>query len=268
MISPQKWMLKRPGILLPVFFLSLLQVSVAGQDLVREPAVAALGGCYVARTGFMAASQNQAGLAWNETHSLSLQHSRPFMALGLSVLAVQIKGQRGGWGAVGSTFGIAGLRWSSLWLSYGKNLSPVISAGLGMHIQTFSLPEKSFYHPGLDLALGLQARFSELWILGAHVETKNSRQNMLLSAGCSYSIFGTATLYADLHLMPGRRIRLSGGLEWDLRHTFSILLGFTNQPVTWSAGLVFPHKKLVMQLAFQYVPEQGSIPHSSLHYVW
>jgi len=268
MISPQKWMLKRPGILLPVFFLSLIPAAVTGQYHVPEPAVAALGGSYVARAGFMAASHNQAGLAWIETHSLSLQHSRPFMELGLSVLAAQIKDQRGGWGVVVSTFGITGLRQSSLWFSYGMNLSPFLSAGLGMHFQTFSIPEKSFFHPGLDLALGLQARLSEHWVLGAHVETKNSRQSMLISAGCSYSFFKTATCYSELHIYPGQGIQLASGLEWDLRKKLNMLLGFTTQPITWSAGLAILHKKLVMQLAFQYITENGSIPHTSLHYVW
>ncbi|MEN8203632.1 MAG: hypothetical protein ABFS28_13630 [Bacteroidota bacterium] len=268
MISPQTWMLKRPGIMLPVFFLSLFPVFITGQSVAQESSRAALGGTFVTGSGFMSACQNQAGLGWIEHHSLSLQHSRPFMELGVSVLAAQIKDPKGAWGTVFSTFGITGLRQSSVWLSYGMRLSPSLSAGLGMHFHTFSIPEKSFFHSGLDLALGLQTRISEHWVLGVHMATESSRQSMCISAGCAYSFFNTATCYSELHIKPGQGIQLANGLEWSLRKQFSLMLGISNLPLTWSAGVAVLRQNWVMHLAFQYVTENGSIPHSSLHYVW
>jgi len=268
MISPRKWIWKRPGILLPVFFLSLFPATGNGQYVIPESAAAALGGAFVAGSGYMAASQNQAGLGWADQHSLSLQHSRPFMVLGISVLAARLKDRKGAWGTVLSTYGITGLRQSSLWISYGMRLSPHLSAGLGMRFQTYSIPEKSFYHPGLDLALGLQTRISDQWVLGAHMASESSRQGMCLSAGFSYSFFNTATSYSEFHVRPGQRIQLSQGLEWALQNKISLMMGISNLPVTWAVGLAVLRNNWAIHLAFQYVTERGSIPHSSFHYAW
>jgi len=261
-------MLRRPGILLPVFFLSQFPARAEGQIAIQEASIAALGGAFVTRTGFMAASHNQAGLAWIEDHSITLQHSRPFLELGISVIAAQIKGQKGGWGTALSTFGITGLRQTSLWLSYGMRLSPSISAGVGMHFNTFSIPELSFYHPELDLAMGIQARINKHWVLGAHIATARSMESMCISAGFSYSFFETATCYSELHLRSGHRIQVANGIEWSLREKVRLMLGINNLPYTWSAGLAILRKSWVMHLAFQYISGSGTLPHTSFHYVW
>jgi hypothetical protein len=268
MISPQLWKLKRPGILLPVFFLSLFPGSGAGQTPIPGSAVAALGRTFVSRSGYMAACQNQAGLGWAEVHSLSLQHSRPFMELGISVVAARLKLEQGALGLTFSSYGITGLRQSSMWISYGMKLSPQLSAGLGMQVQSSSIPEKSFYHPGLDLALGIQIKIPDRWVLGAHVASESFRQGMCISPGCAYTFFNTATLYLEFHIRPGQRIQLSHGLEWAIGDRISLMTGISNLPATWSGGLSVQHSKWAIHLAFQYISESGSIPNSSLHYAW
>jgi hypothetical protein len=261
-------MLKRPGKLLPVFFLSLFPVAVKGQYMVPESTTAALGGTFVTRSSFMVASQNQAGLGWAEHHSLGIQHSRPFMELGISALAARAKTRKGSLGSVLSSCGIRGLRHTSLWISYGMKLSPQLSAGLGMQVQSFSIPGQAFYHPELDLALGIQLRISDHWGLGTHISSENSRQDLCISAGCAYSFFQSATLYAECHIRTGQRIQFSQGLEWAIPNRLSLMLGISNLPLTWSAGLLVLHKQWGIHLAFQYVAESGSIPYTSLHYAW
>lgn len=267
-ISPQKWIWKRPGILLPVFFLSLFPAIAAGQLFVQEASVAALGGAFVARSGFMAAGHNQAGLAWIEDHSITLQHSRPFLELGVSVFACQLKDHKGGWGLVFSTFGITGLRQSSLWLSYGKKLSPLISVGLGMQFQTFSIPEKGIYQPGLNFALGLQARINKKWVLGAHVATISLKHSMYISLGCAFSFFETATCFSELHFKAGHGIQLANGIEWPMGSKLTFMLGINTLPFTWSTGLAILKRSWILQLSFQYVTGNGVFPYTSLHHVW
>lgn len=268
MISPPRWMLKRPGILLPVFFLSLIPATGIGQYVVPESETAALGRTFVSRSGYLTAGHNQAGLGWTEFHSLSLQHSRPFMELGISVLAARVKTRNGALGMVVSTYGIKGLRQSSVWISYGMRLSPKLCAGLGMQVRNFSIPEKNFYQPGLDLALGIQLKLSEAWMLGAHVASESFRQRMCISAGCAYSFFNTATVYSEFHVRSEQHIQLSHGLEWAFQNSLSLMMGISNLPLCWSAGLAVQHNKWVIHLAFQYLTESGSIPYSSLHYAW
>lgn len=268
MISPHLWKLKRPGFVLPVFFLCLFSGSGSGQTPVPESAVAALGRTFVCRSNYMSASQNQAGLGWAESHSLSLQHSRPFMELGISALAARLKLEKGALGMALSSYGIRGLRQSSLWISYGMRLSPQLSAGLGMQVQSSSIPEKSFYHPGLDLAMGIQVKISDQWVLGAHIASEHYRQVICLSTGCAFTFFNSATVYAELHLRTGRRIQLSQGLEWAIRDRISLMTGISNLPLCWSGGLALRQSKWVIHLAFQYINQSGSIPYSSFHYAW
>jgi len=96
MISPPGWMLKRPGILIPVFFLSLVYGPVIGQVQWPGTAAAALGNSYVCRQGYMCTIQNQAGLGFIEQSSISIQHGRPYLLkeLGISSISGQfISGQ-------------------------------------------------------------------------------------------------------------------------------------------------------------------------------
>jgi hypothetical protein len=216
----------------------------------------------------MAASQNQAGLAWAESHSISLQHSRPFLELGISALAARLKVEKGALGMALSSYGIIGLRQSSLWISYGMRLSPQLSAGLGMQVQSSSMPEQRFYHPGLDLAMGIQVKLSDQWVLGAHIASEHYRRIICLSTGCAFTFFNSATAYAELHIRPGRRIQLSHGLEWGIRDGISLMMGFSNLPLCWSGGMELRQGKWVIHPAFQYISQSGSIPYSSLHYAW
>lgn len=277
MTSPLWWILKRPGHIFPVFFLSLFFLKAASQAFGQDASLAALGDSFVARADFSLASQNQAGLAWINAHSVSMSHTRPFMELGLNSLSLQYSSARGGLASSFSSYGIQGLRQSSFWISYGMNLSPVLSAGLGMHCWSSSLPEKRIYHPGLSMALGLQARLNEHWVIGAHVlhpavwklaPEDLANHPMIISAGCSFSFFETATLYSELRLAPERRIQWANGIEWNLSKPIGLMLGIHNLPLTWSAGIRALRKRMEVQIAFQYINDTGSIPHTSLHYAW
>ena len=169
MISPQKWNLKRPGLLIPVFFLCLIPVSA--QLPWPKASVAACGGCFVARSGYTNAMYNQAGLGWISKNSISLQHSLPFIISGLGISSVsgQIQVGEGAFGAAFSTFGIRGLNTSSAWVSYGMKLHPGITAGMGIHLWNYSIPEQVIFHPGFSCALGIQARINEKLVIGGHL---------------------------------------------------------------------------------------------------
>jgi hypothetical protein len=277
MVFPLLWMIKGPGFLLPVFFLSLFLGRLNGQIAGQEASVSALGGAFVSRSGYSCAIQNQAGLAWVDDHSVSLNHSRPYLELGISSIGLQVNTEKGALGTFFSSYGIPGLRQSSFWVSYGMTLTSVLSVGLGMHFWTYSLPEKMIHHPGISLALGLQARINDQWILGVHVlhprvweNTVNDLSSlaMTISVGCSYSFFKTATVYSELHMAPGKRIQWASGIQWTIRRAIGFMLGIHNQPFTWSAGLTLVHKRCEMQIAFQYVTDTGTIPSTSIHYAW
>ena len=279
MIYPRRWMLKRPGRMIPVFFLLSFQASLCSQIIWQEASTAALGGAFVTRAGEACAGLNQAGLGWRDQHSVSLHHSRPYLLreIGQSSLSGQFLTGAGALGVLLITQGIRGLRQSSCWLSYGMKLSPDISAGVGIHLWNSSLPDQVFYASGMGLALGIQARIQSQWTLGAHVlhpaswnslSLPNALPGMVLSAGVSCTFLESATLFSEIRAFHRLGIILVEGLEWDLNARASMRMGFSNKPSTFSWGISVLLDPWNIQFAFQYRSHSGMIPHTSLSHAW
>jgi len=279
MISPLVWMLKRPGLLIPVFFLLAIQAHVSGQFTLPETSTAALGGAFVTRAGFSCAGLNQAGLGAREQNSLTLQHSRPYLLreLGQSSLSGQFLSGNGSLGIVLSTQGIKGLRQSSLWLSYGLKLHPDVSTGMGIHFWNSSMAEQAFHAPGISFALGIRVRIQQRWMVGAHVlhpaswsslSLPSTSPGMTIAAGFSYTFLKSATIYSEVHIKSRYGIILVEGLEWQLNKRVSMSTGFANTPFTFSWGISLLHSHWCIQFAFQYRTTSGTVPLSSLSYAW
>jgi len=268
-------MLKRPGLLIPVFFLFSIHPSVFGQDTWPEASSAALGGAYVCRAAYSSAGMNQAGLGVAEQHSLTLHHSRPYLLreLGQSSLAGQFITGNGALGIALSTQGIKGLRQSSFWLSYGLKLHPNIAAGIGIHLWNTSIEEQLMYAGGISFALGIQTRINERMIVGAHVQHPASWNSltllfsyprMTIAAGISYTFLSAVTLYSEIHVKAQYGIILVEGVEWFLNERVSMSAGFSDKPFTFSWGISLLHSRWSLQFAFQYRTASGTVPYTSL----
>ena len=279
MISPSDWMLKRPGLLIPVFFLLAVQTYVSGQFALPETSTAALGGAFVTRAGFSCAGLNQAGLGARERNSLTLQHCRPYLLreLGQSSLSGQFLTGNGSLGMVLSTQGIKGLRQSSLWLSYGLSLHPDIAAGMGIHLWNTSMAEQVLYATGISFALGIRARIHQQWMVGAHVlhplswsslALPSASPGMTIASGFSFTFLKSATIYSEVHIKPGIGIILVEAIEWQLNKRISLSTGFSDKPFTFSWGISLIHPQWIIQFAFQYRTNSGTVPLASLSHAW
>jgi len=279
MISPPGLMLKRPGLLIPVFFLSLIHLNVHGQSQWPGTASAAMGNTVVCVNGYWCASQNQAGLGFIEQSSVSLQHGRPYLLkdLGVSSLSAQLRTGNGAIGFRLSTRGLMGFRQSSLWLSYGLKLNQDISAGMGIHLWNSSIAEQLIYAPGISFDLGIQIRIKESWKLGAHLyhplsfspRSDQSKTNpVAIETGFSYAFFRVARIYSELHIRPGEPINLCSGAEWLVNQLISLRTGFRTTPFTFSWGISFSFKKCILDFTFQYRMLTGLSPLTSMSYAW
>ncbi len=279
MISPTGFTLKRPGILIPVFFLSLFQASVTCQVHCPGTASAALGGSSVCSQGYWCANQNQAGLGWIEQSSVSLQHSRPYLLkeLGCSAFSGQFSAGTGALGVALTTQGLEGLRQSSLWLSYGLQLHSAISAGMGIHIWNTGIANQYIYAPGISFALGLQVRINEQWKIGMRLvhpvgwtalPALPTGQEMIIETGISCSFLKTAHIYTELHIKAESGIILCSGLEWKLNSRINLRTGFCNRPYIFSWGISLKFTRWVTEFSFQYRTDSGISPLSSLTHEW
>ncbi len=279
MIFPLLWTLKRPGWMIPVFFLLPAQLSVSGQHDWHESGSAALGGAFVTREGYSCAGWNQACLGAIEQHSLSLQHSRPYLLkeLGQSSLSGQFTTGNGALGLYLSSHGIKGLRQSSFWLSYGMKLHPNVAAGMGIHLWNSSMAEHLFHASGISFAMGIRARINPQWVLGAHIKhpaSWNSRApaythtSMSLATGFSYTFLKSAIIYSEIHIIPPRGISLVEAIEWPLGKGFIMSAGFSSKPISLCWGISLSHSHWRLQFSFQYRSHSGTVPLSTLSHVW
>ena len=279
MISPTGLTLKRPGILIPVFFLFLFQTTVTCQVQWQGAASAALGGSSVCSQDYWCVNQNQAGLGRIEHSSVSLQHCRPYLLkeLGCSSFSGQFSTGTGALGVALATQGLEGLRQSSLWLSYGLQLHSKISAGLGIHIWNTGIAEQYFYAPGISFSLGLQVSINEQWKIGMRLlhpvgwtahPALPTEQEMTIETGISCSFLKTAHVYTELHIKPESGIILCSGLEWKLNSRINLRTGICNRPFTFSWGISLKFTKWVTEFSFQYRTDSGISPLSSLTHEW
>jgi len=279
MISPSGLMPKRPGICIPVFFLSLMHGTLLAQLNWPEAASAALGGSFVCLDGYVCASQNQAGLGFTERSSISIQHGIPFWIkeLGISSLSGQFRSGNGALGASLSTVGLRGLRQSSLWLARGQRLHPRMGAGVGLHFWNTSIQEQFFYAPGISFALGLQIRISEQWRFGARLfhpaewrklREASGEESMHIETGFAYSFFNVARIFSDLHIHPGDPVLLCGGAEWILNRQICMRTGIRSEPFTFTWGLSLKLKSCLAEFSFMYRMETGLSTLSAMTYEW
>lgn len=279
MISQLGSKLRRPGVWIPVFFLSLMQAKLSGQEHWPGCASAGLGGSFVCLAGSMSSSQNQAGLGFTEHSSISIQHGRPFLLkeLGVSSISGQFRTGKGALGISLSTLGLKGLSKSSLWLAYGQKLHPKISAGLGLHLWNTSIPEHYIYAPGISFSLGLQFRICEHWKFGARIfhpvawqrlQETQGETSMRIESGFAYSFFNVARVYSELHMLPGAPLILCGGAEWILNRQILFRTGICSDPFTCSWGISLEIKNLRIEFSVAYRSYTGLSPTSAFTYGW
>ncbi|MCP4312175.1 MAG: hypothetical protein GY790_12990 [Bacteroidetes bacterium] len=277
MILPLKWIIRRPGFLIPVFFLSCFQI--AGQVHWQDAESAALGRCYVTRLGTSCAGLNQAALGRIDKSSCSLHHLRPFITpeLDILTLSLQLSLKRGGPGLSLSTMGITGMRQTSAWISYGLMLHPRLYAGAGIHLLNTGIREDALFHTEAGFALGLQFMVSDELILGAHVKHPKTwagsksgpaDEHPVISTGFSYSFYKTALLHTELNVTAGLPIQWCNGLAIKISDSLQLLLGINNQPWSLSAGLSLKHKSWGINLAGTFCMDSGATPATSLAYAW
>ena len=120
MIPLKEWPYKRPGSLIPVFFLSLCQL-INAQLLPPGVESAGLAGCYTMLKGANSIAGNQAGLGWMEEMNINAEFAMPFLVkeMGIAGASLSVPLYHGNIAAKLISGGIPGYRDHSLWVSYG-----------------------------------------------------------------------------------------------------------------------------------------------------
>lgn len=277
MIFPPKWNRKRPGLLIPVFFLCMLHLK--GQSVAADCSALALGGTFVSRSGTSLPQGNQAGLGDVERTTLSIHHVRPFLAgdLGISSLSIQAAMTHGALGASLIHWGIAGLRHTSFWMAYGIRLSSGWLAGVGIHGWSKSTGEQLLHHPGFSFAAGVQWKVHDRFRWGSHLAHAAGWQSggpghhalpLKLAMGGSLLVVQGITFHLEVVFISGNTFGWRSGMEWDSERGFLMQFGLRPDPLTVSWGCSFIHQNWILQAAVAFGQETGVTPSTALTRAW
>ncbi len=264
-----QWHLKRPGLIVPVFFLSLLPVS--GQLDEGTARAGALGGC---RSTLPGPGGNPAALAWLDRASFSFGQHLPYglPELGSSRITAVLPLGRGGIEARLGHRGMKGLRYMQYGLARGLRLSGDLAAGLRLGIRHTLIEGQAFHLLAPFYSLGLQYRAAAAWQFGLRIEQlrflTGYREaargwNSQLSSGFSYTFFEKNALYTELQYNSLHGLRTAHGLEIRFRNP-TLLLGIRSRPFALSAGLQYAWQSWTICLAFTWLSQQGPVPYLNL----
>jgi len=270
-------LIKRPGWLIPVFFLSQFQL-VAQELSFRDTETWALGGCYSCSPGMVPAMRNPATLPDMEYRSVFLNHGRlaACRELGITTIGLQLPAGQAGLGLCFSHLGIPGMQSNELKISCGLPLGKLLSAGLGIQFINTGISGEAFFSQGAGCSLGLRLKLTDHLELGSHfvlprLWIKRSSElpsPLILTSGLCYSFFSTARLFLEVRSASLKAMQVGAGLEIELKNKVLLLLGIHHQPFGLAMGVRFRLVGFGIVLSSLYRPDTGIHPSSLLAYEW
>ena len=244
-----EWILKRPGALIPVFFL-LACIPSFSQWLPPDGQSAGIAGCYTSLSGITSIEGNQAGMGWNEHPILALEYVMPFTVkeLGYSSLSAVFPASHGSMGGKLISGGMQGYRDHSIWISYGLKIGSQCTAGIGIHTNVISTSGRFFHRIRSGCTGGIQLRISERFMIGGQVRypvqynssgSPYSKLKSAVSLGASLEIHQGSYMHADMFLTEFNSYAFSAGFHSDIRDRLRFLAGFKTSPPGFTAGSGF-----------------------------
>ncbi|MEZ5072021.1 MAG: hypothetical protein R2751_13950 [Bacteroidales bacterium] len=247
MISKPTGGRKRPGLCIPVFFLSLTLLHA--QDSWGPAHSLALGGC-TSHPHRQAPFGNPAPGLLREagTRQFHLHHSFPTRVPELSLVSLAATFP---WGTgrlspgVGSR-GLPGMRQTFLTVSYGMPLGESSSAGLRLTTRVTRLPGDWLHHPALGFDLGYRQVLTHRWALAFLLEERREQApevpegrlwRTTLTAGFSFEFFERFLFVTDVRATSGQVLESRHGLEIDAGKAATLCLGFHTHPPGLSGGI-------------------------------
>ncbi len=280
---------KRPGLLLPVFFLSLLAAD--GQQNRPEEVASLAGGTFISSISYHSAWGNQAGLAPTDHFAICIRHCRPALQpdMGISSFGLRLpfrrnhkrngrqKGHRGGFGFSLTGCGIPGYRYTSGWFSCGAELHPSLAAGVGLHTWFGSVGGDLFHHPGAGCALGILFKATPSLTLAGHLyhpfhwqpdQPGIKRDPLSITAGVALRPFPETACHAEVKVDREKGLQFAGGMEMSPSEKIRMILAMEIHPLKLAIGTEVILTRWHILTGFEYQLSRGPTPVIQLNHVW
>ena len=271
-----RWTLKRPGIIIQVFFLSLLTPGQA-QDYITDPVSISLGGCYSVSAESYTGIYNEAFLGIKQSNSFHFSHARPFVAkeLGLSSLSAGFLLYPGMMQLGIQQFGIPGFQQINACLAYGMRLSNSLYAGIGFKYYNTSSVGHLTYLRSLGISGGLLVIPDSRTALAVHIINPVTINNYceygsvfpaLITLGLKREIYKDSNIYTEMQYSTVSILRFKIAAEYAFVKNIILRAGYHFNPPEFSFGTGLSYDKMKLDMAFSYSMRIGVTPALKISY--
>lgn len=271
MIHPRKkWAIKGPGIILPVFFLSVFFVTVA-QVTCPDAYSLARGEIYAVGPGEGPLICNPAILARQHSMTWHAGHSRPFALseIGVSALTGILPVDPGSFRLQVSSSGIRGYRELNTELGYGLQLGESLSAGISFRYYNTTVPGDWNYLWTIGWGAGLLYAHSNASRIGIVILNPVTIGNQsaygpvfpaLIALGVSHLIYENTTVMAECAYSSIATMQVKVGMEYAVADWCTIACGFHSSPATYAFGAGISPGPFIIHIATAWSPLPGIHP--------
>lgn len=206
-----------------------------------------------------------AGISYENRFLLKELQSQGFaVAVPMKVGVISVGGQ---------LYGSEQFRSSKAGLGYSMKLSEKFFAGAQLNYIGLRLPENYGSANSMTAEVGIYAKLTEKWKLGASVfnlgraklsDFADDRFTTMMRIGSSYSFSQKVMLAIDFEKNLDYDLRIKTGVEYEVVKNFKLRGGFATAPIELSAGIGYEWKQLEISAGSSYHQVLGWSPNFSL----
>jgi hypothetical protein len=265
-----RWAMRRPEIIIPVFFLSINH-TVAGQDSFPDARSIGLGKISAVCEAEEFVPQNPALLGYSEKNIFNIGHTRPFIMkeIGISSLACVVKAAPGSFRFSLSNYGIKGYRNYCAGIGYGMILSEKLTAGIIFNYSGKIISNNWNYLWSFSPGAGIHYKISSGTAIGILLHNPLSLNNYsdygpvlpsCLSVGISHQIYSNTKCYSEFTYSSYENIGIKAGVTWLLHPDFYLRSGYHSDPHAISFGTGWRVKNMVVDFSVEWSAIPGITP--------
>lgn len=267
-------LLKIPVSLLFIFF----SLTASGGDPYRPSpgaAEAGMGYTCIMKNGFWSSFHNQASLAFNNSFFLGFNYQNRFglSELGTRSAGLIIPAGEASLGAIYNHFGYADFKRDKTGLACGIKLSGILAAGVGVDYFSEKSGGEYYNYQSITCEAGLLITPVEKIRIGIHVfnPIPNSVRKTCLPTRLRVGV-GTdlnQSLFAGLEaeMSSGSKLILKTGFEYEAVKHFNIRSGFSTENNSFSFGVGWMIKMVMVDLGFVTHERLGLTSSASLIFI-
>lgn len=277
MTSPRlRWAIRRPGLILPVFFF-VHTLTTNGQALLSDARSRAIGGA-ISVYGFSPLQGENPANPVRQTHLLvAAGHAIPFFVseTGISSLECILPVNPGAFHCKWSTQGLPGFRNFSWRSGYSMNLSDRLTAGIAFNYLNTLIPNEWNYLWTIGLSAGIIYELSESTRLGGCIINPVSFGNYssygplfpsTVAAGIAHIFYEKSILLTEVSSDTDGGLQFKSGIEYAPLPSLIFRIGYRTKYSTLSFGTGIRKERVTVDISFEWSSLAGVTPAILLTY--